>query len=78
MTTQLKWKREAPSGDNLGQCIDLRKAIKAAYGLPMTFNGDDIQERAFLRGLAALGLDGAEELLEAVESNDRVTVWEES
>lgn len=73
MSCSLHWK---PSGNgervNCGSA--LRDAIGDEFGRKCTLDHHAI---AFLRGLAAAKIEGARELIDAIETHGAIDVWQE-
>ena len=72
MSCSLYWKPSG-SGNQVGDAA-LRNAVEKHFGRRAWLDYDSLE---FLRGLAAAGIEGASELIEAIERHERIEVYQE-
>lgn len=74
MSCTLYWRPVIHRRDSSPGGVALRNAIEEEFGLPTTLDLDAVP---FLRGLKAAGVDGASELIEAIEKHEQVELYKE-
>jgi hypothetical protein len=72
VSCSLYW-RPPGKGHQVGD-FPLRRAIENRFGRTAVL---DYAAVDFLQGLAAAGVDGATELLEAIEKHDKIEIYQE-
>lgn len=76
MSTNLYWEPKSRKKNKAGKDATLKWALEKRYGYPVSLTMD-YQSVAYLQGLADGGVDGAAELIAAIEKYEQIEVFSE-